>query len=97
MDKDPANINNYYYGMVLQNCDMSSATIQTINQAVPPRQSHTPHEEQGGFLNLVTHPDKAETVVGKLHELVVRHTKAKEIVKPIRAAMVAGALYRPTW
>lgn len=28
MDKDPANINNYYYGMVFQNCDMSSATIQ---------------------------------------------------------------------
>ncbi len=97
MDKDPANINNYYYGMVFQNCDMSSATIQTINQAVPPRQAHTPNEEQGGFLNLVTHPDKAETVVGKLHELVDRQTKAKDIVKPIRAAMEAGALGRPTW
>lgn len=36
-------------------------------------------------------------MVGKLHELVDRQTKAKDIVKPIRAAMEAGVLGRPTW
>ena len=93
MEKETASINNYY-GMVFQQCDMSNATIQTINQPAQPRQAD---EGQGGFQNLVTHPDKAEAVIKKLHELVDRQTRAKDIVKPIRAAMDAGVLGRPTW
>lgn len=98
MEKDSASI-NHYYGMVFQNCNMSNASIQTINQAIPPQQAHAPAagEGQSSFASLVTHPEKAEAVIRKLHELVDRQTKAKEVVKPVRAAMDAGVLGRPTW
>lgn len=49
------------------------------------------------FELLVTKPAKAKEVVAMLHEYVDRQTQPKEILKPIRAAMDAGIISRPTW
>ena len=53
--------------------------------------------EKPSFRLLVTHPEKADEVIGKLHELIDGQSRPKSIVKPIRAAMDAGAITRPTW
>ena len=52
---------------------------------------------RGGFDTRVTTPARAEEVCALLHELVERQAKPKDIMKPIRAAMEAGVLARPTW
>lgn len=50
-----------------------------------------------GFATLVTLPDKAEAVMTMLHALVDRQSTPRDVVMPIRAAMEAGAIGRPTW
>lgn len=49
------------------------------------------------FSKIVTYPAKQETVINRLHELMDRQTLPKAIVMPIRAAIEAGAIRRPTW
>lgn len=49
------------------------------------------------FAKRIVDPSKVNVVLAKLHELVDRQTDPKEIVMPIRAAMDAGVLGRPTW
>lgn len=50
-----------------------------------------------GFALLVTKPEKAEAVITRLHELIDSQCRPKAIVMPIRAAMDAGAIRKPTW
>ena len=50
-----------------------------------------------GFFTLVPKPERANVVVERLHELMAGKTHPKDIVKPIRAAIDAGAISRPTW
>lgn len=49
------------------------------------------------FSALVTNPSRTDAILEKLHELVERPGKPKTIIMPIRAAMDAGAISRPTW
>lgn len=49
------------------------------------------------FRLCVTNPEQADVVIEKLHQLMEGKTKPKDVVMPIRAAMNAGALGRPTW
>lgn len=52
---------------------------------------------ENAFYTLVTKPAAAKAVVAKLHELMDRQVKPKDVLMPLRAAMDAGALKRPTW
>ena len=49
------------------------------------------------FRLLVTKPEAADKVLTRLHLLIDIKTQPKDIVMPIRAAMDAGAIRRPTW
>ena len=49
------------------------------------------------FRSLVTKPECAEKVVTRLHELSDGKQKPRDMMMPMRAAMEAGALRRPTW
>ena len=49
------------------------------------------------FYNLVVYQEKALDIMLKLHELIEPQTNPLDIVKPIRAAMDAGIIRRPTW
>jgi hypothetical protein len=49
------------------------------------------------FRLLVTKPEVADKVLARLHQLIDIKTQPKDIVMPIRAAMDAGAIRRPTW
>lgn len=50
-----------------------------------------------GFAVLVTQPDKAGAILERLHSLVDRQSRPHAVMMPIRAAMEAGAISRPTW
>lgn len=39
----------------------------------------------------------ADSIVAKISELIAMESKPKNIMRPIRAAMDAGVLYRPSW
>ncbi len=49
------------------------------------------------FAQTVIVPGKAEEVIRKLHELMDGREKPKDALMPIRAAMDAAAIRRPTW
>ncbi len=49
------------------------------------------------FAQLVCLPQYESDVMAKLHELMGRQTEPKGIMMPVRAAMDAGAIGRPTW
>lgn len=53
--------------------------------------------ESEEFKMLVVKPECAGKVVGRLHELSDGKLKPKDTLMPVRAAMEAGALRRPTW
>lgn len=53
--------------------------------------------EQTGFRMLVTKPEVTDKLLARLHELMECKQSPKEVVKPIRAAMEAGIISRPTW
>ena len=50
-----------------------------------------------GLRAFVVKQEIAELVVAKIIELVNMESKPKNIMRPIRAAMDAGVLYRPSW
>ena len=54
-------------------------------------------KEVSSFALLVRKPDCVDTILQKLHELVDRQSVPREVVMPIRAAMEAGVIGRPTW
>lgn len=49
------------------------------------------------FLLLVTQPECADAVVSRLHELMAGKSKPRDLLMPVRAAVKAGVLRRPTW
>ncbi len=49
------------------------------------------------FSQYVSKPECAEAVLMKLHELMERQASPKSKLMPLRAAMDAGAIGRPTW
>ena len=50
-----------------------------------------------GLRAFVVKQEIAELVIAKITELVNMESKPKNIIRPIRAAMDAGVLYRPSW
>ena len=53
--------------------------------------------ESEEFKSLVAKPEYADKVVARLHELSEGKQKPKDILMPLRAAIEAGAIRRPTW
>lgn len=53
--------------------------------------------ESDDFKLLVAKPECADKVVGRLHELSDGKQKPRDILMPLRAAIEAGAIRRPTW
>lgn len=49
------------------------------------------------FAMCVIKPDLVDVILQKLHELVDTKVKPKDVMEPIRAAMDAGVIRRPTW
>ena len=49
------------------------------------------------FKTLVVKPECAVKVTSRLHELSDGKQKPRDILMPLRAAMEAGAIRRPTW
>lgn len=71
-------------------------------QCAPQAEDHTREQtrreaEAAGLRPCVTHPDKADSVIALLHKLADRQSQPKDIAMPVRAAMDAGAIRRPTW
>lgn len=62
-----------------------------------PASASTAGETAEGFLLLIIRQDRAPQVLRLLHELVDGQSKPLAIVMPIRAAMDAGVMRRPTF
>lgn len=97
---------------VLDNCPMDffddrRCLIDEIKENVPVLRLEVRPTEQtlenisddvlSDFESLVIEPKYAEKVVQRIHELIKGQTRPKSIVMPIRAAMDAGVMKRPTW
>lgn len=97
---------------VLDNCPMDffddrRCLIDEIKENVPVLRVEVRPTEQtlenisddvlSDFESLVIEPKYAEKVVQRIHELIKGQTRPKSIVMPIRAAMDAGVMKRPTW
>ena len=50
-----------------------------------------------GFSSAVIVLSKSKNIIEKIHQLMENKTKPKDIMMPIRAAMDAGVIRRPTW
>lgn len=69
--------------------------LESIEEAKELMKSQGAESEE--FKTLVVKPECAGKVVGRLHELSDGKQKPKDVLMPVRAAMEAGALRRPTW
>lgn len=69
--------------------------VESINEAKAMMKLNSVASEE--FKKLVVRPERAEKVIARLHELMDEKMKPKDILMPIRAAMEAGAIRRPTW
>ena len=57
----------------------------------------TPHNIIPSLKSFVVKPEIADTVVNRITGLITYEKKPKGIMRPIRAAMDAGVLHRPSW
>ena len=69
--------------------------VESINEAKLKMKQEAAISED--FKKLVTKPECADKVVTRLHELSDGKQKPRDVLMPMRAAMEAGALRRPTW
>ena len=69
--------------------------VESINEAKLKMKQEAAISED--FKKLVTKPECADKVVTRLHELSDGKQKPRDLLMPMRAAMEAGALRRPTW
>ena len=97
------------YGVVNIGCDQTGATFQTLVEA--PKGTKTEEEvnqtEQDNppnplnsispFTSAVIDTAKADAVIALLRQLMEGKTKPKDVLMPVRAAMDAGVIRRPTW
>lgn len=60
-------------------------------------QKEKKEEKKSGFSSAIIDMTIAEDIVSQLHNLLKGKTKPKDIVMPIRAAIDAGVIRRPTW
>ena len=50
-----------------------------------------------GFASAAVHLEKVDAIVGLICRLMEGKTKPKDVMMPVRAAMEAGVIRRPTW
>ena len=96
------------YGVVNIGCDQTGATFQTL-VAVPEgkKDEEAGQKEQDNpssplnsippFTPAVIDTTKADAVIALLRQLMEGKTKPKDVLMPVRAAMEAGVIRRPTW
>ena len=73
----------------------TQSIVESINEAKLKMKQEVAISED--FKKLVTKPECADKVVTRLHELSDGKQKPKDVLMPVRAAMEAGAIRRPTW
>lgn len=69
--------------------------IESISEAKTSMKQKCACSEE--FKRLVVKPECTDKVIARLHELMDGRTRPKDILMPLRAAMEAGAIRRPTW
>ena len=62
-----------------------------------PRTSGYAITKPTAFSSIVIDVRKLDAVVALLHQLMEGKTKPKDVLMPVRAAMEAGVIRRPTW
>ena len=62
-----------------------------------PRTSGYAITKPTAFSSIVIDVQKLDAVVALLHQLMEGKTKPKDVLMPVRAAMEAGVIRRPTW
>ena len=76
---------------------MDSEGNMKLDTGQVPMMPHTQVEKELCFSLLVTKPERAAQIMDRLHLLMEGHSRPKDVLMPIRSAMDAGALRRPTW
>lgn len=69
--------------------------METIEEARVQLASEQVQSEE--FKRLVVSPECADKVISRLHVLMEGKLKPRDLLMPLRAAMEAGAIRRPTW
>lgn len=75
--------------------DSTQHILESIEEAKELMKKQGAESEE--FKRLVVKPECADKVVGRLHELSDGKLKPRDMLMPLRAAMEAGAIRRPTW
>ena len=71
--------------------------MQSIAESISEARSRMGNVKSEQFRLVVAKPECADKVVARLHELMDGRSKPKDVLMPIRAAMDAGVIRRPTW
>ena len=69
--------------------------METIEDAREQMAAEQAQSEE--FKRLVVSPECADKVISRLHVLMEDKLKPRDLLMPLRAAMEAGAIRRPTW
>ena len=72
-------------------------SMQSIAESISEARSRMGNVKSEQFRLVVAKPECADKVVARLHELMDGRSKPKDVLMPIRAAMDAGVIRRPTW
>lgn len=71
--------------------------VQSIVESIREAKSKMSPVSSDPFRLLVTRPECADAVISRLNELMDGKSKPRDVLMPVRAAMEAGAIRRPTW
>lgn len=96
------------YGVVNIGCDQTGVTFQTLVAAPEGKKDEeagqkeqdnpsSPLNSISPFTPAVIDTTKADAVIALLRQLMEGKTKPKDVLMPVRAAMEAGVIRRPTW
>lgn len=83
------------WGIANIGCEMENPTFQTlvVSAEAPVKEE----EHKRAFASAVVNVAKVDAVVSLLRQLMEGKTKPKDVLMPVRAAMEAGVIRRPTW
>ena len=71
--------------------------VDAIKEQTDQDNSPSPLNSISPFIPAVIDTTKAEAVIALLRQLMEGKTKPKDVLMPVRAAMDAGVIRRPTW
>lgn len=63
----------------------------------PDTMINAPFEDRVGIMSAINNKAAAIMIISTLHQLMEGKTKPKDVIMPIRAAIEAGAMRRPSW